>query len=276
MYLGYNTSGFAYHRLEDALAILADLGYRSVGLTLDYHSLDPFSRQATRRARHIAALLDKLGLRCVLETGARFLLDPRRKHQPTLISERPEERELRRQLIVRAIQLAPILHAERVSFWSGAAESPRPAESLWPVFLQELDRLLRRAEKEGITLCLEPEPGMLFDRLALWPRVRSVFASPYLKLTVDIGHLHCLGEVPIADRLRAWGHDIAHVHIEDMRAGVHEHLMFGEGEIAFEPVLQTLVAVNYQGCVCVELDRHAHDAPAVARRAYEYLHKHFS
>ena len=38
---GYNTNGFAHHRLEDAINILADLGYRSIALTLDYHSLLP-------------------------------------------------------------------------------------------------------------------------------------------------------------------------------------------------------------------------------------------
>lgn len=36
---GYNTNGFAHHRLDDAVDILAGLGYRSIALTLDFQAI---------------------------------------------------------------------------------------------------------------------------------------------------------------------------------------------------------------------------------------------
>ena len=39
----YNTNGAANHRLDDALALIADAGYDGVAVTLDIHHLDPFA-----------------------------------------------------------------------------------------------------------------------------------------------------------------------------------------------------------------------------------------
>jgi L-ribulose-5-phosphate 3-epimerase len=56
-----------------------------------------------------------------------------------------------------------------------------------------------------------------------------------------------------------------------MRAGVHEHLMFGEGEIDFPPVIASLAEIGYSGLLSVELSRHSHEGPSAARRAYNFL-----
>jgi sugar phosphate isomerase/epimerase len=91
------------------------------------------------------------------------------------------------------------------------------------------------------------------------------------RLTIDIGHLHCQGEVPIAEVLRRWSDRLANVHLEDMRAGVHEHLMFGEGEIDFPPVIAALAEIGYDGLLGVELSRHRQQGAAAARQAYAFL-----
>ena len=44
------------------------------------------------------------------------------------------------------------------------------------------------------------------------------------------------------------------------RRGVHEHLMFGEGELDLDEALSVLTEIEYQGLVAVELSRHSHAA----------------
>jgi sugar phosphate isomerase/epimerase len=124
--LGYDTNGFAHHRLEDALAVLSELGYETVAITLDHSALNPFDRQVGREAEKVQRLLVKHHLGCVLETSARYLLDPWRKFQPTLISPRPRERERRIEFLRRAIKLAATLHADIVSFQSGDSLDDAP------------------------------------------------------------------------------------------------------------------------------------------------------
>src|SRR4051794_20911886 len=128
---GYNTNGFAHHRLEDALEVLADLGYRSVALTLDHHALDPFDPGLPDQLRRVRAILERHRLRSVVETGARFLLDRWRKHQPTLLDPDARARARRVEFLRRSIDLAAFLSADAVSFWSG--KPPDEAEEvLWP------------------------------------------------------------------------------------------------------------------------------------------------
>jgi sugar phosphate isomerase/epimerase len=118
----------------------------------------------------------------------------------------------------------------------------------------------------------EPEPDMLIDTMTAFERLLARTDGPNLRLTLDIGHLQCQGE-PIVETIRCWARRLVHVHIEDMRFGAHEHLMFGEGQIDFPPVLRTLAASGYSGGLYVELSRHSHEAPMAARKAFEFLQK---
>ncbi len=271
MRFGYNTNGFAHHRLEDALTILAELGYESVALTLDYHALNPYAPDFAGQLETVGGLLRRFGLRSIIETGARFLLDPWRKHQPTLLSADPAERQRRLDFLRRAVDTARALGSDAVSFWSGTASDSADDAVLMRRLVDGCSALCEHAAARGVRLAFEPEPGMFIDMLARYAELRERVAHPAFGLTVDIGHLHCLGEVPIADRLRQWRELLWNVHVEDMRRGVHDHLMFGEGEIDFPPVLRALEAIGYEGGVHVELSRHSHNAVETARRALAFL-----
>ena len=271
MRLGYNTNGFAHHRLDDALNILAELGYQSIALTLDYHALNPYDPDTFRQLPLVRENLRSRDLAVVIETGARFLLDPCRKHQPTLLSANAEARERRLDFLRRAVDIAAALDAEAVSFWSGTATEPESAETLMNRLVQGCRRLCEYAEKQQVRLAFEPEPSMFIDTMTRWAELHQRVAHPSFGLTVDIGHLHCLGETPIAEHLRRWRDWLWNVHIEDMRRGVHDHLMFGEGEIDFAELLAALAVIGYTGGVHVELSRHSHDAVETARRALAFL-----
>src|SRR5438552_2693144 len=103
--LGYNTNGFAHHRLCDALHIIADIGYQTVALTLDHHALNPYAEDLTEQTRAVRDLLRQRNLCCVIETGARFLLDPRKKHAPSLLSADEADRNRRLDFLRRSIEL---------------------------------------------------------------------------------------------------------------------------------------------------------------------------
>ncbi len=273
MWIGYNTNGFTYHRLEDALRVLADLGYQGVAVTLDYHTLDPYAPDHLRQVEAVRTLLDQLHLHSVIETGARFLLDPWHKHQPTLLDPDDSKRERRRDFLCRALETARGLGSEVVSLWSGTARSNEDRETSMQRLADECRCLADRAANLGVRLAFEPEPGMFVATLDDFAELEARIRHPAFGLTVDIGHLHCQGETPLADKLLTWGRLIWNIHIEDMRRGVHEHLQFGEGELDFVPVFDVLKRIDYRHGVTVELSRHSHDAVNAARRARDFLRR---
>jgi L-ribulose-5-phosphate 3-epimerase len=270
MFFGYNTNGFDHHRLEDALAVLAETGYEGVALTLDHHALNPFDPELHGQINGVRTLLRSYRLKAVIETGARFLLDSRRKHQPTLISPGPDERAYRLEFLERAVYVAAALESPIVSFWSGTPVDDVPPDMLMSRLVDGCQELAEVADKKSVRLAFEPEPGMFIDTMDRFAELYERVARPNFGLTLDVGHLHCLGE-PIVENLRRWRDRLWNIHIEDMRRGVHEHLSFGEGEMDFAEIFRGLREIDYRGGVFVELSRHSHDAVKTARESLTFL-----
>lgn len=267
--LGYGTNGFANHRLDDALRTIADLGYTAVALTLDHAHLDPFAPGAAAEAARVARLLSALGLRCVVETGARYLLDPRRKHHPTLVCDEPAARV---DFLRRAVRVAAELDADCVSFWSGIRPSGVDAALAWQRMKSGVGAVLAECERYGVPLGLEPEPGMFVQHLEQALALRAELGDPdLLGVSLDVGHCVAVESVDAAACVRRAGGLLVNVQLDDMRPGVHEHLEFGAGELDLRGTLAALREIGYSGIAAVELPRHSHAAPRVAARAIDAL-----
>ncbi|MCX7825788.1 MAG: sugar phosphate isomerase/epimerase [Verrucomicrobiae bacterium] len=267
---GYNTNGFGHHRLNDALVVIAGCGYDGVALTLDVHHCDPFNTDASD-LRRLKGMLKALQLSVVIETGARFLLSKWFKHEPTLICKPAAGRDLRQQFLRRAVDIAAELEAEAVSLWSGPRQPDVSEHDAWKWLVEGCCKLSDYATRRGIVLGFEPEPGMLVDSLATFDRLKAEVPSPAFGLTLDIGHVFVTEKDPIATVIHRYAHLIRNIHIEDMKTGVHEHRMFGEGDVNFPPVLRALSDVAYKGLVNVELSRDSYRAPDIARRSLQLL-----
>jgi L-ribulose-5-phosphate 3-epimerase len=269
--LGYNTNGFAHHRLEDAIEIIAELGYGGVAITPDVNNV--FNTDVIAGFELLNDAAEKHGLTYVFESGARFVLDPRRKHQPTLLSPTEAERKTRLDYLSLCVNMAFDTGTEVVSFWSGTPADDAPPSVLMSRLVEACKRLADEAAGMYIRLAFEPEPGMFIDTMDKFAELHDRVNHPAFGLTVDVGHLVCNGELPVSEHLARWKHVLWNVHIEDMRRGVHDHLMFGEGEVDFADVFAGLRAAGYAGMVSVELSRHSHDAVNTARRSMEFLQR---
>ena len=271
MLLGYNTNGLAHHDPIQAIELLAAIGCKSVAITIDHGVLNPFSADLDEQTRRVRNALNENGMQSVIETGARFLLDSRVKHEPTLMSPELDDRQRRVDFLCRAVDIARDLGSDCVSFWSGILRDDVSHDVALQRLVFGLRQVVDYAEEQGVALGFEPEPGMFIDTMTSYEKLLQWIDVPHFQLTMDVGHLHCQNEVPIEDYIRQWGSRIVNVHIEDMRAGVHEHLMFGEGEMSFPPIIDALEEVGYQGGLHVELSRHSHEGPTAALRAFEFL-----
>jgi len=268
--LGYNTNGFAHHRLDDALHVIAELGYRAVALTPDANHLHP---DHTSDAQLLAtrALLDQLGLSVVVETGARYVLDPRRKQRPTLIDAEPEGRARRLDFLERCARIAVALGGDTISLWSGIPAADIDREVAWQHLVAGVRQLHERITPLGARIAFEPEPGMLVNSLGDWERLRDAVSLPDFGLALDVGHVPCTESISAGDAIRRYAGSIRTVHLDDSRNGVHEHLQIGDGSLDWPDIMRALREIHFTGIASVELSRHSHAAPEAARIAIERL-----
>jgi sugar phosphate isomerase/epimerase len=206
----------------------------------------------------------------VVETGARFLLDPRKKHSPNLLDASPEERARRVAFLCRCVEMAQALGASVVSLWSGAASCDAGEGELDARLIEGLEQVCDKAQEHGVCVGFEPEPGMHIESMAHYERIRAGFEHPAFRLTLDLGHAH-LTESSVEETIRKYLDQIVNVHVEGMRRPHHDHLVPWDSGYEVREALRLLEELGYDGPATLELSRSSHDAVRIATEAFAFL-----
>ena len=139
------------------------------------------------------------------------------------------------------------------------------------LFVEMLKPVIEHAEKEGVLLLIEPEPGLLVETADQFLELMQHIDSSAVGMNFDIGHSFCVGDEP-AEAIPRLAPYLRHVHLEDIAATrVHHHLVPGEGAIDFAATFRAIRQIGYDGWVTIELYPYVDDPDAAARTALERI-----
>ena len=140
-------------------------------------------------------------------------------------------------------------------------------EEEWKLMIDRTRVLAEMASHHGITIAKEFEPGFIVGSTADLLRMFDEIPSPYLAANLDIGHVFLCDPAPI-EAIHQLGDKIAHCHIENMRTGVHDHMLPHEGDMDLSLYLKALTEVGFDGGMALDLYRHDYEAVAGESIAY--------
>jgi sugar phosphate isomerase/epimerase len=271
--LAFSTNAFKKHSLFQAIEAIAAAGYSGVELMADVpHAYPPNFDAQQRQAVSEQLRLLKLS---VSNINAFTLFAMGDTYHPSWLEEEERLREVRINHTLRCIELAAEFGSKTVSLQPGGpmiGTKITRAEA-GQRFAEGLRRVIRAAQRNGVTLAIEPEPGLFIETSAEYLDFKREFFNdePLVRMNCDVGHLFCVGEDP-AGVIRSMPAEVAHVHLEDIgKNRVHQHLTPGKGVIDFRAIFEALDAITYTGWVTVELYPYETTAEGVARLAMRHL-----
>jgi len=272
MKLAFSTNAYLKYSFAEAIRRLAGIGYAGVEIMADVPHAWPACLLEEQKQGIRKALADnRLEISNINAFMMNAISDARQRYwHPSWIEPDRNYRQIRIDHTKRALTLARELGAKCITTEPGG---PIEAGGSWKaglnMFVEGLKPVLEHAEKEGVLLLVEPEPGLLIETADQFEELMQHLDSPAVGLNFDIGHAYCVGDEP-APTVRRMAKYIRHFHLEDIAATrVHHHLVPGEGAIDFKATLEAIRDIGYTGWVTIELYPYVDDPDPAARSALE-------
>ncbi len=274
MKLSFSTNGFVRYSVIEAIEWIASIGYEGVELLADTPHLYADSL-STHDLEQVKAAIDRTGLK-VANINANTAMGWYEREfweplfEPSLANPDSSLRNWRINYSKKCVDLASFIGAPCVSVTSGrSVVGVDPATSM--DFLRDsLRQLVEYAEERSVRIGIEYEPGLLIERYEELATILEQIGSPFLGANLDLGHSHVLGEDPTTV-IKGLASKIFHIHIEDIKAAKHYHLIPGTGDINFPELLAILNDNGYDGFATVELYTYPLQPQEAARQALKFL-----
>jgi sugar phosphate isomerase/epimerase len=268
----FSTNAYLKFSFTEAVRRLAAIGYQAVELMADVPHAWPACLLEEQKRAIRQALADRgLAISNVNAFMMNAISDPRQRYwHPSWIEPDRHYRRIRIDHTRRALTLARELGAPCITTEPGGPVEPGASWSAaLRLFVEELKPVAEHAEKDGVLLLIEPEPGLLIETADQFLELMQHVDSPAVGLNFDIGHFYCVGDDPAATVPRLARY-IRHFHLEDIAASrVHHHLVPGEGAIDFAAVFRAIRAMGYTGWITIELYPYVDDPDSAARTALQ-------
>jgi len=143
-------------------------------------------------------------------------------------------------------------------------------EACRPVLDECLGRILDYADRLGVDVGIECEPGLLLENSVELAECIARVGSSRLGGNLDIGHAVVSGEEP-REVIRRLAGRIWNLHVEDIRGRKHYHLIPGLGDVDFAAVVASLREIGYDRTVTVELYTYGADPDRAAAESMKVL-----
>lgn len=274
MRLAYSSNAYRRFSIEETIRRIAGLGYAGLELLADVpHAwpagILPEQIDAIRRALAEAPL----AISNVNGFMMNAVADPRQPYwHPSWIEPDANYRAIRREHTKRALALAAQLGAPSIQTEPGGPLAPGQSwQAAARLFYDEFMPCVEVAEKQGVLLLIEPEPGLLIERFDQYLEFVGWVNSSWVGLNFDIGHAYCMAEEPSEWIARMAAHT-KHYHLEDIAATrEHHHLVPGHGAIDMTATFREIQKTGYQGWVTVELYPYVDDPDQAGHEAKQYI-----
>jgi sugar phosphate isomerase/epimerase len=274
MQLAFSTNAYLKFPFGEAVSRLAAIGYRGIEIMADVpHAWPACLLEEQKQAIRQALANHGLAISNVNAFMMNAISDARQHYwHPSWIEPDRHYRQIRIDHTVRSLTLARELGAPSITTEPGGPVEPGGSWSAaLKLFVDGLQPVAEHAEKQGVLLLIEPEPGLLIENADQFLEMIEKIDSPAVGLNFDIGHFYCVGDdpAPTVHRLAPY---IRHFHLEDIAATrVHHHLIPGEGAIDFPAVFGAIRQIGYDGWITVELYPYVDDPDHAARTARERM-----